>query len=166
MNIRIAERKDLEAIVEIYNQAISAGQKTADLTPFTTDDRKQWFEGHTPDKYPIIVAEEKEQVLGYLTISAYRSGRNALRHTAEVSFFIHFEHHRQGIASRLLQHAIDMCPKLEIKTLFGILLDSNKASVKIFEKFGFEKWGHMPRVAEFDGIEVGHLYYGLRIDKN
>lgn len=100
MNIRIAERKDLEAIVEIYNQAISAGQKTADLTPFTTDDRKQWFEGHTPDKYPIIVAEEKEQVVGYLTIGEYRSGRNALRHTAEVSFFIHFEYHRQGLMKR------------------------------------------------------------------
>jgi len=166
MNIRIAERKDLEAIVEIYNQAISAGQKTADLTPFTTDDRKQWFEGHTPDKYPIIVAEEKEQVVGYLTIGEYRSGRNALRHTAEVSFFIHFEYHRKGIASRLLQHAIDMCPTLDIKTLFGILLDSNKGSVKLLKKFGFEKWGHLPRVAEFDGVEIAHLYYGLRIDKN
>ena len=166
MNIRIAESKDLEAIVEIYNQAISAGQKTADLTPFTTDDRKQWFEGHTPDKYPIIVAEEKEQVLGYLTISSYRSGRNALRHTAEISFFIHFEYHRQGIASSLVNYAIEICPKLKIKTLFGILLDSNKASVKIFEKFGFEKWGHLPRVADFDGAEVGHLYFGLRIDKN
>jgi len=166
MNIRIAERKDLEAIVEIYNQAISAGQKTADLTPFATDDRKQWFEGHPPDKHPIIVAEEKEQVVGYLTLSAYRSGRNALRHTAEVSFFIHFEYHRQGIASSLLNYAIEICPTLKIKTLFAILLDSNQGSISLLEKFGFEKWGHMPRVAEFDGVEVGHLYYGLRIDKN
>ena len=166
MNIRIAERKDLEAIVEIYNQAISAGQKTADLTPFETDDRKQWFEGHTPDKHPIIVAEDKDQVVGYLTIGEYRSGRNALRHTAEVSFFIHFEYHRQGIASSLLNYAIEICPTLEIKTLFAILLDSNQGSISLLEKFGFEKWGHMPRVAEFDGIEIGHLYYGLRIDKN
>jgi len=166
MNIRIAERKDLAAIVEIYNQAISASQKTADLTPFATDDRKQWFEGHTPDKHPIIVAEEKESIVGYLTLSAYRSGRNALRHTAEVSFFIHFEYHRQGIASSLLNYAIEICPTLKIKTLFAILLDSNQGSISLLEKFGFEKWGHMPRVAEFDGIEVGHLYYGLRIDKN
>ena len=163
MNIRIAELKDLEALVEIYNQSIAAGHKTADLTPFTTDDRMEWFEGHTPDKYPILVTEKEKKIVGYLTISEYRSGRNALRHTAEVSFFIHFEFHRQGIALSLLHYAIEICPTLKIKTLFAILLDGNQGSANLLKKFGFEKWGHMPRVAEFDGVEVGHLYYGLRI---
>jgi len=165
MNIRIAELNDLEALVEIYNQSIAAGQKTADLTPFATDDRMEWFEGHTPDKYPILVAEKGKRIVGYLTISEYRSGRNALRHTAEVSFFIHFEYHRQGVASGLLNYAIEICPRLRIKTLFAILLDGNQESVKLLRNFGFEEWGHMPRVAEFDGIEVGHLYYGLRVNK-
>jgi len=162
MNIRIAELKDLKAIVEIYNQAIAAGEKTADITPFSLDDRKSWFRDHDPDKYPILVAEE-ESVVGYLTISAYRPGRMALRHTAEVSFFVHFDHHRKGIASRLLQYAIDMCPSLQIKTLFAILVDSNQNSIRLLEKYGFNKWGYMPRVVEFEGIEYGHLYYGLRI---
>ncbi|NOR65111.1 MAG: GNAT family N-acetyltransferase [Candidatus Scalindua sp.] len=162
MNIRIAELKDLKAIVEIYNQAIAAGEKTADITPVTLDGRKNWFRNHTPDKYPILVAEE-ESVVGYLTISAYRPGRMALRRTAEVSFFIHFDHHRKGIASQLLQYAIDMCPSLQIKTLFAILVDSNQNSIRLLEKYGFNKWGYMPRVVEFEGIEYGHLYYGLRI---
>lgn len=165
MNIRIAKLEELEAIVEIYNQAISAGQKTADITPVTTDDRKNWFQAHNPDKYPILVAEKDNVIVGYLTISPYRTGRMALRHTAEVSCFVHFEYHRQGIASNLLQHAINMYPSLQIKTLFAILIDNNQASIELMEKYGFEKWGHMPRVAEFDGIEVGHLYYGLRIEK-
>ncbi len=165
MNIRTAERKDLEALVEIYNQAIAAGQKTADLAPFTAVDRIEWFDEHSPEKYPILVAEQKSKISGYLTISAYRSGRNALRHTAEVSFFIHFDYHRQGIASTLLHHAIEMCPTLKIKTLFAILLDGNQGSIHLLKKFGFEKWGHMPCVAEFDGVEVGHVYYGLRLHK-
>jgi phosphinothricin acetyltransferase len=165
MRIRTAQRKDLEAIVEIYNQAITAGQKTADMTPVTVEDRIDWFEGHTPDKYPILVAEDDGRIVGYLTISAYRPGRMALRYTAEVSYFIHNEYHRRGIASNLLQHAIDMCPSLQIKTLFAILIDSNEASIRLLDKFGFEKWGYMPRVAEFDGIEFGHVYYGLRIEK-
>jgi phosphinothricin acetyltransferase len=58
-----------------------------------------------------------------------------------------------------------MCPSLQIKNLFAILIDSNQDSIRLLEKYDFEKWGHMPRVAEFDGIEVGHLYYGLRIEK-
>jgi len=163
MNIRIAKTEDLEAVVEIYNQSIAAGEKTADITPFSLDDRKSWFNGHTPDKYPILVAEDAESVVGYLTISAYRPGRMALRYTAEVSYFVHFEHHNKGIASRLLQYAIDMCPSLQIKTLFAIVVDSNWNSIRLLEKYGFEKWGHMPQIVEFDGVEYGHLHYGLRI---
>ncbi len=161
-----AELEDFEAVVEIYNQAIAAGEKTADITPVTLDDRENWFSSHTPDKYPILVAEEDESIVGYLTISTYRPGRMALRHTAEVSYFIHFEHHGKGIASRLLRYAIDMCPSLQIKTLFAILVDRNRSSIRLLEKYGFEKWGHMPRVAEFDGIEFSHLYYGLGIENS
>lgn len=164
MNIRIARDQDLEAIVEIYNQAITVGQKTADTIPVSVEYRKGWFEEHKPDRYPILVAERDDSILGYLTISAYRPGRAALRHTAEVSYYVHFDYQRQGTASALLQHAIDMCPSLKIKTLFAILIDSNAASIGLLEKYGFEKWGYMPRVAEFDGREFGHLYYGLRIE--
>ncbi|MDP6414937.1 MAG: N-acetyltransferase family protein [Gammaproteobacteria bacterium] len=164
MKIRIACADDLESIVRIYNQSIAAGQKTADTTPVTIAGRQEWFANHAPEKHPILVAEEKESIVGYLTISEYRPGRTALSHTAEVSFYIHFDHHRHGIASRLLQYAIDMCPSLQIKTLFAILIDSNQGSIRFLEKFGFEKWGHMPRVAEFAGVEAGHLYYGLRVD--
>jgi len=165
MTIRTATIEDLDAIVEIYNQAISAGQKTADTTPFSAKDRVAWFEEHDPDKYPVLVAEDQESILGYLTVSPYRPGREALRHTAEVSYYIHFDHHRKGVASALLRHAIGICPDLRIKTLFAILLDSNEASIRLMEKFGFGQWGHLPRVADYDGVEVGHLYYGLRIDK-
>jgi L-amino acid N-acyltransferase YncA len=114
-------------------------------------------------EYPILIAECGDSIVGYLTISAYRPGRMALRHTAEVSYYVHFDHHNKGVASRLLQHAIGMVPSLQIKTLFAILIDSNDVSIKLLEKYGFKKWGYMPRVAEFNGIEVGHLYYGLRI---
>lgn len=150
-------------MVEIYNQAIAAGQQTADITPVTVADRERWFEDHASDAHPIFVAQENESVVGYLTISAYRPGRSAVRHTAEVSFFVHVEHQRQGLASRLLQHAIDQCSALEIRTLFAILIDSNAGSIGLLERHGFEQWGHMPGVAEFDGVEFGHLYYGLRI---
>ncbi len=164
MKIRIATFNDLEALVSIYNQAITAVQKTADTTPVTVEERVKWFKDHSPEKYPILVAETSDVVVGYLTLSAYRPGRMALRYTAEVSYFVHFEHQRQGIASDLLKHALGMCPSLEIVNLFAILMDTNIGSIKLLEANGFKKWGHLPRVANFDGIEVGHFYYVLRIE--
>ena len=163
MLIRIAELDDLTEIVEIYNQAIRAGQRTADTEPFSIEDRLAWFHAHTPNKYPLLIATQNKKIVGYLTISAYREGRLAFSATAEVSYYIHFEHHRQGIASQLMQQAIELCPSLKINNLIAMLLGSNNGSIKLLEKFGFTQWGVMPKIAEFDKSSVDHLYYGRAI---
>ncbi|MBD3307184.1 GNAT family N-acetyltransferase [candidate division KSB3 bacterium] len=163
MQIRTAARSDLSSLVAIYNQAVEAGQRTADIDPVTVEERQPWFEAHSPDKYPLLVAERDGKVLGYATLSPYRPGRRAMRFTAEISYYVDFASHRQGIASRLVQHALDLCPALRIKTVFAIILDTNTASIRLLQTFGFRQWGHLPRVADFDGVEVGHVYYGLRI---
>ena len=164
MKIRIAQWGDLEALVEIYNQAIMQGQKTADTEPMSTRSRAQWFADHTPDQYPLLVAQQASGVVGYASISAYRPGRQAVRFTAEISYYVHVEHHRQGIASDLLRYALDIAPACHLKTLFAILVETNEASIRLLEKFGFERWGYLPNVADYAGVEVGHLYYGLRLD--
>jgi len=161
--IRTAKLADLEAIVEIYNQAIRAGQRTADTEPFTVEDRLDWFEAHTPDKYPLLVAVQDNKIIGYLTISSYREGRPAFLRTAEVSYYIHFQYHRKGVASLLMQRAIEVCLSLNIKTLIAMLLGSNNGSIALLKKFAFEQWGKMPQIAEFDTIKVDHLFYGKHL---
>ncbi len=163
MNIRIAKEHDLPQIVEIYNQAVSQRGATADLTPITVESRRCWFDEHSPDSWPIWVMEDDGAILGWCSLSAYRLGRMALRHTAEISYYIHEAHRRKGIGTILIQHAIDQCPSLQVKNLFTLLLDVNTPSVRILEKFNFAKWGHMPDVAEFDGKTCGHLIYGRRV---
>jgi phosphinothricin acetyltransferase len=163
MGIRVALTEDLPRLVEIYNQAIAASQRTGDTVAVTLDDRLAWFDSHPPDKYPVLVEKKDGAVLGYLGISAYRPGRLALRHTAEVSFYVDFDYHRQGVASRLIQHAIELCPALQIKTLFAILMETNSASIQCLKSFDFEQWAHLPSVADYDGVEVGQVYFGRRI---
>ena len=150
MNIRVARNNDLPQIVEIYNQAVLLRWATADLTPVTVASRHQWFAKHDPRSWPIWVAEDNGVILGWSSLSAYRSGRMALRHTAEISYYVHEHQQRKGIASALIQHTIDECPDLKIKNLFSLLLELNVPSIRILEKFGFAQWGHMPDVAEFD----------------
>lgn len=163
MNIRIAYEHDLPQIVEIYNQAVTQIGATADLNPVSVESRLGWFSEHKPDAYPIWVAEQSECILGWCSLSAYRPGRMALCHTAEISYYVHEDHRHKGVASSLIQHAIEKCPALKIKNLFSLLLDVNSPSIRILEKFGFVKWGHMPEVAEFDGKTCGHLIYGRKV---
>jgi len=40
----------------------------------------------------------------------------------------------------------------------------NDRSVTLCQKFGFETWGRLPRVAVLDGIERDLLILGRRID--
>lgn len=163
MNIRPALKKDIRQITEIYNQAVKAGYKTADINPLTKKEMTEWLENHNPDKYPVWVAEEKQSIVGYLSLSPHRPGRNALRFTAEVSYYVHFDHHRKGVASHLMKHALSKCRNLEIKTLFAILLECNTSSIALLGKFYFKKWGTLPRVANFNGKEMDQVYYGLRV---
>ena len=163
MLIRLACQEDLPAIVEIYNQAIQTRQSTGDLEPVQVEDRMAWFREHLPGKYPIYVAEEEGDVVGWCSLSAYRPGRAAFRFTAEISYYIASSHHRRGIGTALVEHAVAACPSLRIKHLFAIVLEGNAASLRLLEKLGFTQWGYLPRVADFDGREVGHLYFGRHV---
>lgn len=163
MEIRIAKIEDLEQIVEIYNQAVLEKFATADTELISIENKIEWFLLHKPEKYPIFVCCNNNKVVGWCSISPYRPGRNALRYTAEISYYIHKDFRRQGIAQELIKESIDYSKSINLKRFFAIVLDRNIGSIKLLEKFGFEKWGHLPNVADFDGVECGHLYFGLRI---
>lgn len=163
MIIRIARPGDLPAIVDIYNQSIPSHRSTGDTQPLRIEDRMTWFEEHRAEEHPIFVAEVDGQVIGWCSLSAYRPGRAALRFTAEISYYIDLAYHRRGIGTALIERALTACPALQIKHLIAIVLEGNQASLKLLEKMGFEQWGYLPRVADFDGKEVGHLYYGRHV---
>ncbi|MEW5959356.1 MAG: N-acetyltransferase family protein [Chloroflexota bacterium] len=163
VHIRIAELTDLPAIVAIYNQAVPSHRSTANTTLVTVENRKVWFLEHDPLQYPIFVAEVNGQVAGWCSLSVYRPGRRALRFTAEISFYIENTFQRQGVGSALVRFALEACPSFSIKNVIAVLLDRNEASRKLLEKLGFQQWGHLPRVADFDGQECGEFYYGRRV---
>lgn len=164
MRIRIADTRDLPAIVKIYNEAIPSKRSTADTQPVHLEDRISWFKEHKPDEYPIFVAEVDGQVAGWCSLSAYRPGRAALRATAEISYYVSTAYHRRGVGTALLEHALAACPALGIRHLFAIVLEGNEASLKLLKNAGFTQWGYLSRVANFDGQEIGHLYYGRHVE--
>jgi L-amino acid N-acyltransferase YncA len=161
--IRIAKLKDLAVIVDIYNQAIPTHRSTANITPWTVEARKNWFDDHEPDRHPIFVAELDGCVIGWCSLSVYRPGRAALRFTAEISYYVNTAHQGQGVGQALIRHALDACPSLEIRNIIAVLLDRNEPSRRLLEKLGFQKWGYLPRVLDFDGEECGEFYYGKRV---
>jgi phosphinothricin acetyltransferase len=161
--IRIASPDDLSAIVGIYNEAVAQRFATADLQPVTLDQRRAWFDAHDPSTLPIFVFDDDGLVRGWCSLSSYRSGREAVRGTAEISYYVGADSRRRGIGLALVQHAVQESPRLGKHVLFAILLERNQASIRLMTRCGFELWGRLPDVAAIDGEFVSHLYYGRKV---
>jgi L-amino acid N-acyltransferase YncA len=164
ITIRSAKLSDLPRIDEIYNQAIAL-QATAHLEPLGKKERLDWLAQHEPEKYPVFVAETDGKIAGWLSISPYRPGRMALRFTAEISYYVHEEYCRKGIGTKLMEFALAQAPDLNIKQMFAIVMEHNMASIMLLKKFGFQQWGFLPDVADYEGKKYGQFYYGRSISQ-
>ncbi|MCW6050515.1 N-acetyltransferase family protein [Microcoleus sp. A2-C5] len=161
MKIRDAIESDLPAIVQIYNAAIPGRMATADLKPVSVESRLAWYREHSPNSLPIWVMESEQNIVGWLSFQLFY-GRAAYQHTAEVSIYVAPDRQRCQIGQKLLQSAIMRSPQLQLKTLMGIIFAHNQPSLRLFEKFGFQQWGYLPKIAELEGVERDVIILGLR----
>ncbi len=162
MPIRLAQSEDLEQIVAIYNASIPGRMATADTLPIAVESRAKWFHAHEPSSRPLWVAQEEGKVTGYLGLRNFY-GRPAYRITAEVAVYVHPEAHRRGIASGLLRHCLEHSPRLGLENLLAFVFAHNTPSVRLFERFGFERWGYLPAVADLDGRRVDLMIMGRKV---
>lgn len=160
--IRDAREADLPAIVAIYNAAIPDRLATADTQPVTVESRRDWLRDRDPARFPIWVDERAGQIAGWLSFRMFY-GRPAYAHTAELAIYVDPAAKRQGVADGLLARAIAQAPALELFTLLGLVFAHNDPSVALFEKHGFLRWGHLPRIAVLDGVERDVLIFGRRV---
>lgn len=162
MTIRDATEIDLPAIVVIYNATIPGRMATADTQRVSIESRRDWFHEHNPNARPLWVALENDVIVGWLSFQSFY-GRPAYHATAELSIYVTQDWQRQGIGSALLAKALEHAPRLGLKTLLGFIFAHNDASLRLFEKFGFQRCGVLPRVAELDGVERDLIIVGRRV---
>lgn len=163
MNIRLATEQDWEDIINIYNQAVEEFSSTADMEPISVESRLDWLKQHSTPTYPLFVCEADHVIMGWCSLSPYRPGRAALRTVAEISYYIHKDHRRKGVADLLVSHALRVSSERGFENLIAILLDTNHASIQLLEKHGFKKWGHLPDIADFKTRRCGQYIYGKKI---
>lgn len=149
MIIRDATEADLPAIVAIYNSTIPTQLVTADLEPIAVESRLAWFQAHTPSDRPLWVMESDQTVAGWLGFQSFY-GRPAYQATAELSLYVSPHFRRRGIGRQLLERAIAASPDLKLTTLLGFIFASNHPSLRLFQQYGFEQWGYLPKVARFE----------------
>jgi L-amino acid N-acyltransferase YncA len=162
MIIRDATEADLPAIIEIYNAATATRISTARLEPVSVEERIPWFREHSPDRFPLWVAELDRQIAGWLSFHDFIP-RPAYSGTAEISIYVNEKFRRRGIGRALLEKAIADAPRLKARTLVGYVLGHNEASLNLFEGLGFERWGRLPQIARFEQTDRDLVIVGRHI---
>lgn len=153
MKLRSAQLEDAQAIATIYNEAIENTTATFDTEVKSVENRIEWLEQHN-DKYPVIVIEEENQVVGFASMTRW-SDRCAYDDTAEISIYILPEYHNRGWGKQLMTAIMEAGKTGGLHCVLSRITQGNEKSIHLHEQVGFTKVGVMK--------EVG-LKFGKRLD--
>ncbi|MCJ1655567.1 GNAT family N-acetyltransferase [Staphylococcus sp. NRL 16/872] len=143
--IRNAKRQDLEAILDIYNEAILNTTAVYTYEAQTLQERESWFETKILANEPIFVYERDKKVVGFATYGQFRNWP-AYLYSIEHSIYVDKCYRGKGIASQLLSHLIKDAKQRNYRTIIAGIDASNEGSIKLHEKFGFTHSGTIKNV--------------------
>ena len=181
MRFSLATRDELPAIVEIYNDSVAERNATADLAPASVESRLAWFDAHK-DRRPIYVLKgdiprrnfsvrqgtddensaRNEQILAWGSLSNYKD-RAAYDITAEISVYVRKSARGRGLGRMTAEYLIRIAPSLGVKNILAVIFTDNAASVKMFEKLGFTRWGTLPQVCDMGGRLKSVEIFGKKV---
>ena len=150
MIIRDATSADLDALLEIHNEAIRNSRAIWIDNEVERSDREAWFAQHQADGHPVLVAEVDGAVVGYAAYGWYRP-RPGYRFTVENSVYLRPEAQRLGIGRALMVEIIAAARAAGMHSMIAGIEASNTGSIALHESLGFVEVGRMPQV----GIKYG-----------
>ncbi|HAH25748.1 MAG TPA: N-acetyltransferase [Prolixibacteraceae bacterium] len=142
--IRLAEKRDVAGILEIYAPFILDTSVT--FEEIVPDEASFWerIQGIMAE-LPYLVCEIEGRIAGYAYASAYRS-RASYRWTKEVSVYIHPDFYRRRVAEALYTSLNEMARYQGIADLLAIITMPNESSVAFHEHCGYRKCGEFANV--------------------
>lgn len=144
--IRLIAKDDVFACLSIYNYEVEHGVATLDLEPRTLEEWHEWYNAHSDEQYPIIVGTIDDVVVGYASLSPYRL-KDAFKSTVELSIYIHQNYRGRGVATRLMEHILEMAKAdTMIHNVVSVITAGNEGSTKLHNRFGFTYCGLTPEV--------------------
>ena len=144
--IRNFKSADAEGITDIQEQAVMEGLGSFALTPMNKTEMLNKFLTLQDNKYPCLVAEFENTIVGYANASPHRP-RPGYRWTVEDSIYVTPKAQGLGVGKALLSELIKQSEKLGFRQMVAVIGDSeNKGSIKLHKKCGFELSGKLKSV--------------------
>lgn len=150
MLIREASHADLEAITTIYNEVISNSDAIYRESAVAVSERLDWFEAKVRDGYPVLVASESDEIVGYGVYGNFRFGEG-YNHTVEHSVHVRSDKRGQGIGKAILAELIRIAISQNRHVMVAAIDSKNLGSISLHAQFRFVESARMPEVAKKNG---------------
>jgi L-amino acid N-acyltransferase YncA len=148
VNIRLALDKDLETIVGIWFEGLEA---SFPVGSFEKSNIRQRFRENFDSRKGIFnywVAEDKDRILGWQSLS--QATTNPLKENlfAESSTYVRKEARALGVAEKLLSYVIDEARLSDLRYLVAYVAKDNLAVRKLAVATGWVEIGELPTCSD------------------
>jgi L-amino acid N-acyltransferase YncA len=138
--IRLAREGDLPALTVIYNAAVTGTIFTGHLQALTVDERLAWWEAHHDPRFPILVADTGQDLLGYASLSQWFS-TPVYAHTVESSLYLAPSAQGRGLGTTLMRALLEEGRRLGHHAILARIWADNAPSIAMCRKCGYEVIG-------------------------
>ncbi len=139
--IRSFVLSDFDQLIELWKEL----QTEADADVLTTKEnasrmRQFIVNVHKQDKNQILVAESNGKLIGYIIFEKQRDFplETAYKWAYVHDLFVHSEHRRKGLATKLLQRTVKYLKASGAEYVMLGVRQNNEAAIKLYHKLGFK----------------------------
>ncbi|MBS0393074.1 MAG: N-acetyltransferase [Proteobacteria bacterium] len=146
MIVRDAADADLAGILEIYNDVIRTSTAVYAVEPVSIDERRAWLLARRERGFPVLVACDASQVLGFASFGDWRGTWNGYRYTVEHTVHVRADVRRRGVGRELVEALIPRARELGKHVMIGGVDATNLDSILFHKRLGFERVAHFREV--------------------
>lgn len=143
------EKTDLTQVVDIYNYYVENTTATFHLEKVSEYEMEATLSLNHPI-YKSFVILANNQICGFCYIGQFRK-KEAYDISAEITLYIKHDYTGKKIGIEVLEFMEKVAKEMGIKNLIGVITSENSSSLKLFERCGYFKCGHLKNI----GIKFG-----------
>jgi phosphinothricin acetyltransferase len=153
----------LPGILAIYNHAVAHSTAIWNDVLVDLDNRRAWWRGRVDAGFPVLVAVDGDDVLGYASYGPFRAF-DGYRQTVEHSVYVAESARRRGAATALLEEIVARARRAGMHVILGGIAGDNEASLALHRKLGFRETARMPQVGRKFGQWLNLVFMQKTLD--
>ncbi|MBW6483470.1 MAG: GNAT family N-acetyltransferase [Vicingaceae bacterium] len=149
INFHSISQNNIAEITAIYNYYVENSTATFHLQPVTEQEMEATLSLNHPVYKSFVIVCDNETV-GFCYLGQFRK-KEAYDISAEVTLYIKPTFTGKQIGVEVLSFMEKTAREIGLKNLVGVITSENAGSLKLFEKCGYFKCGHLKNI----GIKFG-----------